>query len=132
MWTSFLCLTVYFLITTHKVGASSISGQEIGAQRESVDTGKIYNFFTNDVVAQKFFVTIILQVNVYYKLLLMVHNFLFPQFLFTCIGWVVSNRLWTLARGGAVENDPNVSGLSDFVLSDQIAGSNVALGIGYV
>jgi hypothetical protein len=55
-----------------------------------------------------------------------------PQFLFTCIGWVASNRLWTLARGGAVEKDPNFEDLSDFILSDQIAGSNVALGIGYV
>ena len=31
-----------------------------------------------------------------------------------------------------MENDPNFEGLSDFILSDQIAGSNVALGIGYV
>ena len=37
-----------------------------------------------------------------------------------------------MARGGAVENDPNFTGLSEFILSDQIAGSNVALGIGYV
>ena len=62
MWTSYWCLAVFFLITT-QVWASSISGQETGAQRESVDAGKIYDFFTNDVVAQKFVVTIILQVS---------------------------------------------------------------------
>jgi hypothetical protein len=45
-----------------------ISGQELGPQRESVNAGKIYDFFTNDVVAQKFFASIILQVNVYYNL----------------------------------------------------------------
>ena len=67
-----------------------------------------------------------------YNYLDAVLQILFPQFFFICIGWVVSNRLWTVARGGSVENDPNLTGLSDFILSDQIAGSNVALGIGYV
>jgi hypothetical protein len=66
MWT-FGCLTVFFLITGHMAGAISISGQGIGThsqvKRESVDTGNIYDFFTNDVVAQKFFISIILQVS---------------------------------------------------------------------
>jgi hypothetical protein len=66
MWT-FGCLTVFFLITAHRVGAISMSGQEIGRQSqvksESVDSGKIHDFFTNDVVAEKFFISIILQVS---------------------------------------------------------------------
>ena len=31
-----------------------------------------------------------------------------------------------------MDNESNLSGLSDFLLSDQNAGANVALGIGYV
>ena len=63
-------------MTTHKAGASSISGQEVITQRESVNAGQIYDFFTNDVVAQKFFISISLQVNVYFKLF-SAHSFIF-------------------------------------------------------
>ena len=62
MWTSCCCLTVFFIFTSHKAGASSISEQELGAKRESVNAGNMYDFFTNDAVAQKFFISISLQV----------------------------------------------------------------------
>ena len=76
MWTSCCFLPVFFIFTAHKAGASSISEQEVGNQRETVNAGQIYDYFTNDVVAQKFFISISLQVNVYFKLF-SAHSFIF-------------------------------------------------------
>ena len=37
-----------------------------------------------------------------------------------------------LFRGDSVSSDPNLTGLSDFLLSDQTATNNLAVGVGYV
>ena len=69
-------LCVLVLMSANMAGATSISEQEVGTQRESVNAGQIYDFFTTDVVAQKFFISISLQVNVYFKLF-SAHSFIF-------------------------------------------------------
>ena len=48
------------------------------------------------------------------------------------MGWIFSSSLWSLARGDNLDADPDFEGLVNFVLSDQIAATNVAVGVGYV
>ena len=52
--------------------------------------------------------------------------------MFAGVGWLVTRSAWSSIRGDAVGSDPNYSGLSDFLLSDQTATNMVALGVGYV
>ena len=48
------------------------------------------------------------------------------------MGWFLSCHLWSLTRGEEVVTEPDFGKLQDFLLSDQSAVINVALGVGYV
>ena len=52
--------------------------------------------------------------------------------MFMTVGWFLSSHLWSLARGEEVVTEPDFGELQDFLLSDQSAVINVALGVGYV
>ena len=49
------------------------------------------------------------------------------------LGFFVGHSVWQGVRGSErVTSDPDFAGLTDFVLSDDIAHMNVAINIGYV
>ena len=52
--------------------------------------------------------------------------------MFTTVGWFFSSHLWSLAREDNFVTEPDFGELQDFLLSDQSAVINVALGVGYV
>ena len=54
------------------------------------------------------------------------------QLVFTTVGLLVSNLLWSHVRGDSVDNSLDTNALSNFILSDQNAANSVALGVGYV
>jgi len=80
---------------------------------ETVDLGATYGFLTNDDIANRFTVLTILQL------------------LFTTIGWFSLRNIWMLFRPDEVSSEIDTTALINFILSDQNAVSNVALGIGY-
>merc|ERR1711885_87399 len=87
--------------------------QEIGSHRtsnEEINLQEVYGFFTSDAVAQGFVINII------------------GQLMFTTAGWFLSSHLWSLARGDGVSTETDFGALQDFLLSDQTAVINVALG----
>ena len=47
------------------------------------------------------------------------------------LGWLVSYEVWRIFNPDT-NNDPDVESLANFLLDDETAVGNVALGIGYV
>jgi len=80
---------------------------------ETIDLGATYGVLTNDDIANRFSVLSILQL------------------LFTTIGWFSLRNIWMLFRPDEVSSEIDTTKLINFVLSDQNAVSNAAIGIGY-
>ena len=64
--------------------------------------------------------------------MMQIYNFPYFQYIFSLIGWLVSHVVWSQVRGDSVSSDPDITNLADFLLSDQTATNNVALGFSYV
>ena len=47
------------------------------------------------------------------------------------LGWLVSYELWRIFNPDT-DTDPDVESLANFLLDDETAVGNVALGVGYV
>merc|ERR1712079_284070 len=74
----------------------------------------LYEFFTDDNVAQEFSIVII------------------SQFIFMTVGWLLTFPIWSLARGNPTPVEPpDLTALQDFILSDQSAAINTGIGVGY-
>merc|ERR1719206_255250 len=80
---------------------------------EPVDLGSTYDFLTNDNISYSFIVLLI------------------AQYIFSVVGLIISHLVWSMARGDSVSSDPGIASLQDFLLSDQTAANNVALGFSY-
>jgi len=103
----------YTLASLNKGKSPSSNSSSWLFSSEVVDLGNTYDFFTDERTALRFYIVII------------------AQYIFGTIGWFFSSSLWHLIRGEEISTDPNLSGLVNFVLSDQAAVGNIALGTGY-
>ena len=66
------CYSALLICMVHMAQATANSELEIErhslVKRESLDVGEVYDFFTDDVVAQKFFIITLMNVSILYNL----------------------------------------------------------------
>ena len=53
------------------------------------------------------------------------------QFIFLSVGWLLTGEIWRFFNP-ETSTDPNLEGLANFILTDQIALGGAGIGIGYV
>merc|ERR1712227_1142742 len=79
---------------------------------EQVDLSNVNDFFTSEMVQKRFIVQSVI------------------QFIIVGLGWLVSYELWRIFNPDT-DTDPDVESLANFLLDDETAVGNVALGVGY-
>jgi len=119
----FFSLPIIFLTLLLGTQAASLSSEQSGQAGESsegrtfsdevVDLGATYDYLTDNDVSYLFILVLAF------------------QYVFAGAGWFTLRAGWMLLRGDAVGSDPDITSLSDFLLSDQTATNMVALGVGY-
>jgi len=100
---------ITFIMTLMCFTPTSLATQ---SEPEQVSLSNVNNFFTSEMVQKRFIVQSVI------------------QFIILSLGWLASYEVWR-SFNPDTSTDPDVDSLANFLLDDETAVGNVALGIGY-
>jgi len=118
MWSPLLLLAILATPSTSSPHPLAENRQDFGSANLglwNVNLNEVYDFFASPKVQRNFAIL------------------LTSKMVWSVLGFFVGHSVWQGVRGSErVTSDPDFAGLTDFVLSDDIAHMNVAINIGYM
>lgn len=118
MWSPLLLLAILATLSASSPHPLAENRQDFGSADLglwSVNLNEVYDFFASPKVQRNFAIL------------------LTSKMVWSVLGFFVGHSVWRGIRGSErVTSDPDLPGLADFVLSDDIAHMNVAINIGYM
>ena len=132
MWSPLLLLAILATLSASSPHPLAENRQDFGSVDLglwSVNLNEVYDFFASPKVQRNFAILLTSKVS---DILSDLFRF-YRQMVWSVLGFFVGHSVWRGIRGSErVTSDPDLPGLADFVLSDDIAHMNVAINIGYV